>query len=63
LQPDAAEAHRAGGRAERGLSELTRVLPGLTLSLVRAHPVLATADPAFVDRLVDGLRKAGVEES
>jgi adenylate cyclase len=59
----AAEAHRAGGRAERGLSELTRVLPGLTLSLVRAHPVLATADPAFVDRLVDGLRKAGVEES
>jgi TolB-like protein len=57
----AAEAHHESGRAEPAQSELSEVLPGITLSLVRAHPVLATADPAFVDRLVDGLRKAGVE--
>jgi TolB-like protein len=59
----AAEAHSESGRAERILSELSEVLPGVTLALVRAHPVLATADPTFVDRLVDGLRRAGMEAS
>ena len=59
----AAHAHLGEDAAARhALDENRELLPGVSLSLVRAHPILVPADPAFLERLLDGLRRAGLED-
>jgi adenylate cyclase len=69
-KPDAALPHRFLaasyahlGRldeARRALDEALRLTPGFSLAAVRL--MAASADPAFRDPLIDGLRKAGLPE-
>ena len=47
-------------KARAAVQELLQLSPGFSLS--SAMPFLSTADPAFVDRYLDGLRKAGLPE-
>jgi adenylate cyclase len=57
----ASYAHVArSSQARDALGELLRLWPGFGLSTPKA--LLPGADPSWVERLIDGLRKAGLEE-
>jgi adenylate cyclase len=46
--------------ARRAREELLRLAPAFSISAMRQN--LAAADPDYLDRLIDGLRKAGLKE-
>jgi TolB-like protein len=48
--------------AREALARITESVPGFTLAFLDSYPPIKSADPVFVDRLCDGLRKAGVKE-
>ena len=46
--------------AREAMDELQRLQPGFTMATVRL--TLAAAEPDFLERYIDGLRKAGLED-
>ena len=46
--------------AQEAIDRLTAYIPGFTLKAVRKNPMLS--DPAFVEKLLDSLSLAGLQE-